>query len=71
MADARELHEALKGKAATMACPACGGREWASSGAVELTDAPRTEVYLLSCKTCGYVRMHDLDFLMSGGTGSP
>ncbi len=46
-----------------MRCPACGGREWVSSGQVQLVDKPSTEVYLLSCKWCGYVRMHDLDLL--------
>jgi uncharacterized Zn finger protein len=49
-----------------MTCPACGRREWASSGRTELAQSPRTEVYLLSCKGCGYVRMHDLDFLLQG-----
>lgn len=58
--------EALQHKGATMACPACGRREWASSGRAELTREPRTEVYLLSCRGCGYVRMHDLDFLVEG-----
>ena len=47
-----------------MACPACGRREWASSGRGELIEAPRTEVYLLSCRNCGFVRMHDMDFLV-------
>ena len=47
-----------------MACPTCGRREWASSGRSELTREPHTEVLLLSCKGCGYVRMHDLDFLL-------
>jgi uncharacterized Zn finger protein len=64
MPDPSELREALRRKAATMACPACGCLEWASSGDLELTRAPRTEVYLLSCRACGYVRMHDLDFLI-------
>jgi uncharacterized Zn finger protein len=54
---------ALQVKKATMRCPACGRREWVSSGQVELVQNPRTEVYLLSCKWCGYVRMHDLDLL--------
>ncbi len=51
-----------------MSCPACGRREWVSSGQVELVREPRTEVYLLSCKWCGYVRMHDLDFLVPEGS---
>ena len=46
-----------------MACPACGRREWASSGTVELVREPATQVYLLSCNWCGFVRMHDLDLL--------
>lgn len=46
-----------------MACPACGQRHWVSSGIVELTKDPRTEVFLLSCRDCGYVRMHDMDML--------
>lgn len=49
-----------------MACPACGRREWASSGRTELIETPRTEVYLLSCRNCGYVRMHDMDFVVKG-----
>jgi transcription elongation factor Elf1 len=61
--DPQELRSALQRAGATMSCPACDGREWVSSGAVELTSEPRTEVYLLSCKACGFVRMHDLDFL--------
>jgi predicted nucleic-acid-binding Zn-ribbon protein len=54
---------ALRVKKATMSCPACGRREWASSGQVKLVDEPHTKVFLLSCKWCGYVRMHDLDLL--------
>jgi uncharacterized Zn finger protein len=62
--DPQQLREALSRKGAQMPCPSCKGREWVSSGAVELTSDPRTEVYLLSCKECGFVRMHDLDFLI-------
>jgi predicted RNA-binding Zn-ribbon protein involved in translation (DUF1610 family) len=56
--------EVLQRKGVSMACPACGRREWASSGRGELIEAPRTEVYLLSCRNCGFVRMHDMDFLI-------
>jgi uncharacterized Zn finger protein len=55
---------ALGVKKVTMSCPACGRREWASSGQVELVREPPTQVYLLSCKWCGFVRMHDLDLLV-------
>lgn len=55
---------AIRVKKATMDCPACGRREWVSSGEVELVDEPSTNVYLLSCKWCGFVRMHDLDLLL-------
>ncbi len=47
-----------------MDCPACGRREWVSSGEVKLVDQPSTNVYLLSCKWCGFVRMHDLELLL-------
>jgi hypothetical protein len=56
--------EALKRKGASMACPACGCLEWASSGRTELLEEPPTEVLLLSCWACGFVRMHDLDLLL-------
>jgi transcription elongation factor Elf1 len=65
MADEKQdAQKAIQVKKATMACPACGRREWASSGEVQLVPDPLTTVYLLSCKWCGYVRMHDLDLLV-------
>jgi hypothetical protein len=67
-AEQNDLLRALQEKGATMTCPACGRRDWASSGRTELAESPRTEVYLLSCRGCGYVRMHDLDFLLPGNS---
>lgn len=46
-----------------MVCPVCADKHWVSSGVVELIKEPKTDVFMLSCGTCGFVRMHDMDML--------
>jgi hypothetical protein len=63
MAEDTNPLEVIRRKGGSMGCPVCADKHWVNTGVVELTQDPRTEVLLLSCGNCGFVRMHDTDML--------